>query len=218
MERFQVMKTTIMHESLWEMNRSIAEACLHHPFVRRLADGSLPVEKFKQYIAQDKFFLDAYAKAYAVACTKARNHEELKVFHELLGGVLKELKLHEGYSSKLDIVLKDIKPLKETKAYTDFLLLIAWEGTVGEILSAMTPCMRLYAFLGQKILNATPPPVLTHPYGNWIVNYGSSEFEGLTTRLESLLDLEKGHEQKLQKYYRHAMKCELDFFEGAWRS
>mgnify|MGYP001567477423 CR=1 FL=1 len=213
------MKTTIRHESLWEMNRGIAEACLHHPFVCRLADGSLPAEKFKQYIAQDKFFLDAYAKTYAVACTKARNHEDLKVFHELLGGVLKELKLHESYSSKLEISLKDVKPLRETKAYTDFLLLTAWEGTVDEILSAMTPCMRLYAFLGQKILNATPPPVLTtHPYRQWIVNYGAIEFGQLATRLESLLEMQKGDEEVLQRYYRHAMRCELNFFEGAWRS
>lgn len=213
-----MMKTTVRHESLWEMNKSIAEACLNHPFVRGLADGSLPTEKFKHYIAQDKFFLDAYGKAYAVTCAKARNHEELKVFHELLGGVLKELTVHEGYSSKLGIVLKDVKLLKETKAYTDFLLLIAWEGTVDEILSAMTPCMRLYAFLGREILNETPPPVLKHPYGEWIANYGSDEFNQLAGRLESLFDLQKGDEKKFQKYYGHAMQCELNFFEGAWRS
>jgi thiaminase/transcriptional activator TenA len=207
-----------MHESLWEMNKSIAEACLNHPFVRGLADGSLPAEKFKHYIAQDKFFLDAYAKAYKVAGAKGRNHEERKVFRELLSGVLKELKLHESYSSKLGIPLKDVKPLKETETYTDFLLLIAREGSVEEILSAMTPCMRLYAFLGQEILNGTPPPVLTHPYGDWIVNYGSGEFNQLAGRLESLLDMQKGDEQKLQKYYRHAMQCELNFFEGAWNS
>lgn len=211
------MKIMAMHQYLWEMNRDLAETCLHHPFVEQLADGSLPPEKFKRYITQDKFFLDAYAKAYAIACAKARNQGELTVFHELLGGVLKELNLHESYSTELGIQLEDVKPLKETRAYTDFLLLTAWEGTIEEILSAMTPCMRLYAFLGKEILEAKNPPS-THPYARWIVTYGAPEFEQLATRLESLLDLKKGDNEKLQRYYRHAMKCELDFFEGAWRS
>jgi thiaminase (transcriptional activator TenA) len=41
---------------LWSANQDLAEACLSHPFVRGLATGSLPLDSFRQYEAQDSFF------------------------------------------------------------------------------------------------------------------------------------------------------------------
>lgn len=44
-------------------------------------------------------------------------------------------------------------------------------------LAAMTPCMRLYAFLGkefQELLNANEE---SHPYQKWIDNYSSESFQ-----------------------------------------
>ena len=43
--------------TLWESNADLAGAALEHRFVRGLADGSLPVESFRSYVAQDAFFL-----------------------------------------------------------------------------------------------------------------------------------------------------------------
>ena len=57
----------MLHDSLWQQNTRVAEACLHHPFVRGLADGTLESETFKRYVAQDAFFLNAFARAYALA-------------------------------------------------------------------------------------------------------------------------------------------------------
>ena len=31
----------MLHEILWQQNVRLAEVCLHHPFVRGLADGTL---------------------------------------------------------------------------------------------------------------------------------------------------------------------------------
>jgi thiaminase len=47
----------MLHEILWQQNVRLAEACLHHPFVRRLADGTLEPEAFRRYVAQDGSFL-----------------------------------------------------------------------------------------------------------------------------------------------------------------
>jgi len=33
----------MLHEILWQQNVRLAEACLHHPFVRGLADGTVEV-------------------------------------------------------------------------------------------------------------------------------------------------------------------------------
>src|SRR5262245_704702 len=91
----------MLHEILWQQNVRLAEACLHHPFVRGLADGTLEPEAFRRYVAQDAYFLNAFARAYALAA----GEETLVSLCELLNGVLRELQLHAGYAKELKIEL-----------------------------------------------------------------------------------------------------------------
>jgi thiaminase len=84
----------MLDEILWQRNKHLAEACLHHPFVRGLADGTLYPEAFRRYIAQDAFFLNAFARAYALAAARSQDGETLISLCELLNGVLRELQLH----------------------------------------------------------------------------------------------------------------------------
>ena len=56
-----------LSESLWQRNRVLAKAALGHPFVQGIGDGSLSRESFAGYIAQDAFFLESFARAYALA-------------------------------------------------------------------------------------------------------------------------------------------------------
>ena len=136
---------------LWSANQDLAEACLSHTFVRGLATGSLPLDSFRQYVAQDSFFLEAFARAYASALALAPDREDLVAFYELIGGVLEELKLHGSYAARWGVDLSTVTPSAATLAYTDFLQLAARSGSLGQICAAMTPCMRLYAFLGQAL-------------------------------------------------------------------
>ncbi|MGH9425133.1 MAG: hypothetical protein ACRD2L_02350 [Terriglobia bacterium] len=52
-----------LHESLWERNRDIADACRKQRFVRGIAEGTLEEQIFCRYLAQDAFFLDSFARA-----------------------------------------------------------------------------------------------------------------------------------------------------------
>ena len=56
---------------LWQANQDLAEACLNHPFVQGIGDGSLPKANFAYYVGQDAFFLEAFARAYSIAAAKA---------------------------------------------------------------------------------------------------------------------------------------------------
>ena len=56
----------VLADRLWSDNSELAQAALAHPFVRGLANGGLPRNAFQFYVAQDAFFLEAFARAYAV--------------------------------------------------------------------------------------------------------------------------------------------------------
>jgi thiaminase/transcriptional activator TenA len=200
---------------LWQTHQDLAMACLRHPFVQGLGDGSLDPAKFSYYVGQDSFFLEAFARAYSVAAAKAPHWEVFQLFHQLADGVLEELRLHDNYAQGWGVDLGQVQPTSATRQYTDFLLNTAWTHDVATTAVAMAPCMRLYAFLGQS-LAANPRP--RHPYTDWVETYSSDQFEPLAERLEGFIDAYAADSELIRQTYRYAMTCELDFFTAAWRS
>src|SRR5438105_9686973 len=174
----------MLHDVLWRLNLRLAQSCLAHPFVRALGDGTLPAELFRSFIAQDAFFLRAFLKAYALGLARSET-ETMTSFYELMGGCLEELKVHRAFAAEAGIDLRSVVPNVACRAYTDFLLRTAWHTSLGETVAAMTPCMRLYAYLGEELV---PKCSQRHPYRRWIQAYGGEEFQRLAERLEALLD------------------------------
>jgi thiaminase/transcriptional activator TenA len=124
--------------------------------------------------------------------------------------------MHRGYAASLGIDLENVQPAVATTAYVEFLLHRAWHSGIGETIAAMTPCMRLYAYLGTELARAGDPGP-DHPYRDWIATYSGAEFQGLANRLEFLLDRFAEDTPAVRDAYRYAMRCELDFFDSAWR-
>ncbi|XP_047973220.1 bifunctional TH2 protein, mitochondrial isoform X2 [Salvia hispanica] len=155
---------------------------------------------------------------------------------ELRKNVLKELKMHDSSGDVWGFSLpKDITPNAATVKYTDFLLATA-SGKVDGIkapgklatpfektklaaytIGAMTPCMRLYAFLGKELQTLVDPNEGVHPYQKWIDNYSSDAFQAAALQTEDLLETLSvsltGEELDIiEKLYFHAMKLEIEFF------
>jgi thiaminase (transcriptional activator TenA) len=198
--------------TLWTANVDIAHACLQHPFVRGLSDGTLPITSFREYIAQDAYFLEAFARAYAYALAGSPDRHGLEAFNKLIAGVLDELTLHASYAERWQVNLAQVEALPATLAYTDFLLTTAATSSVGEICAAMTPCMRLYAYLGQT-LSAERISLARNPYREWVETYASADFQALAGTLEALLDRYAEDTPPIRAAYTRAMQLELGFFE-----
>lgn len=198
-----------LYQMQWNQNDDLIRKCVEHPFVQGLGDATLDLDAFRRYVAQDAFFLNAFAKAYALALAKSENIAQADVLHGFIGGVLDELKLHARYAASLDIDLENVRPFPETLAYTEFLQAIAWHGELPEILAAMAPCMTLYQHLGTSLL---PKVSESHPYKDWVESYSSPEFAKLCQNLECLLDEVASDTPSVRQAYRYAMQCEFDFF------
>ncbi|MBA3619778.1 MAG: TenA family protein [Actinomycetota bacterium] len=197
--------------ALWADNADLADAALQHGFVRGLADGSLPRQTFADYVAQDAFFLECFARGYALGVARSRDRMTLDAFADLLAGVREELHLHADYAERWTVDLAAVEPAPATLAYTDFLLATASLGGIGLICAAMTPCMRLYAHLGQRLAAEGA----SGPYEEWVTTYASSAFEALAARLETLLDEHARDTVEVRTAYRRAMQLEVDFFSAA---
>ena len=195
---------------LWSENADLAAEALAHPFVRGIADGSLAEALFAGYVAQDAFFLEAFARAYALGVARSPDRAALSAFADLLQGVREELRLHDGYAARWGIDLAAVRPAPATLAYTDFLLATAALGEIGLICAAMTPCMRLYAYLGRSLAGS-----VTGRYREWVDTYAAAEFEELAATLERLLDRYATDSPPVHAAYRRAMQLEVAFFAAA---
>ena len=196
--------------TLWQASSAAAERILAHGFVRGLGDGSLPVDCFKSYVAQDAYFLEAFARAYAFCLANSSTRDDLAEFADLIAGVRGELELHKSYAERWQVDLTAVVPLPATRAYVDFLLEIARRGELGETIAAMTPCMRLYAFLGRTLSGRTVAPL----YAEWVTAYADPGFEALAARLEALLDRHAADSTAVRANYARAMALEYGFFDA----
>lgn len=202
-------------KAMWERNLDTARACLAHPFVRGIADGALGLGSFKFYVGQDAFFLDSFCRAYALASAKAPDAEAMRSTVRFLEGALEELRLHEGYARRWGIDLKP-KPALFTRAYTDFLLRVAWSEPFHRVLAAMMPCMKLYFYLGCELKAETNP---NSPYADWVKTYSDPSFGKLVEEMEGLYDRTAPSLDPIaEENYRIAMELELAFFEQAYRA
>jgi thiaminase (transcriptional activator TenA) len=179
-------------EILYEKVSEIWKKTHHHPFVVGMGSGNLPAESFIRYMKQDYVFLIDYSKLFALGSVKARDIETMaafaKLLHETLNG---EMELHRQYAGKLGITntqLEETKPTPINLAYTRYMLNVAQNGSLEELISALLPCMWSYWEIGRMLAEKYPSSTEHLLYGNWIKMYSSSEFGELTTWLIDLLD------------------------------
>jgi thiaminase (transcriptional activator TenA) len=197
---------------LWAANADLAAEALAHPFVAGIGDGTLPRAAFAGYVAQDAFFLESFARAYAVGIAHSPDRATLDTFADLLAGVRQELALHAGFAARWGIDLAAVEPLPATLAYTEFLLSTAFLGGITLTAAAMTPCLRLYAHLGRSL-----SPEAAGEYAEWVTTYADPGFEELAATLERLLDRHAPDTPAVRTAYRRAMRLEVGFFDAAWR-
>ena len=200
------------------------EACLRHPFVTGIGDGTLDMEKFRYFMLQDYLYLFDYARVFALGVVKARDPELMRVFaanvDAILGG---EMKIHRAYMKRLDITEEQvfsIKPALANLSYTNYMLSVAQTGGPMEIVASILACSWSYAEIGQAL--AAIPGAAEHPfYGEWIQGYASEEYAATNQALIELMDslsADAGEEQLayLTDVFVNCSRYELGFWDMAW--
>ena len=209
-----------------ELRQSAApiwEADLRHPFVRGIADGTLPPDKFKFYLIQDYLFLLDYSRVFAYGVIKAPDEATMALFSQLLNETLNtEMDLHRGYCEKFGISAAEMEQAPvapTTHAYTRHVLNVAQSGTLAELIAGVLPCQWGYAEIGTTLAEqgGSPEPL----YQEWIEMYASDEFLALGKWLRSLLneltaESSSTEKERLKRHFLFSSRYEYLFWEMAW--
>jgi thiaminase/transcriptional activator TenA len=197
---------------------------LKHPFVRGLGDGTLPIERFRFYLAQDYVFLIEYCRVFALAAAKARDLQTIGVFTHLLDETLNiEMQLHRDYCERLGIAETDLEattPAPITHAYTRHLLTVAYSGTIAEIVAAVLPCQLGYGGIATALAGEGRGGANSN-YAEWIKTYSSPQFiagaEKLCCLLDDLTAERRARElAPLETLFLTSSRYEYLFWEMAW--
>jgi thiaminase/transcriptional activator TenA len=204
-------------------NATIWEAQHAHPFVRGIADGTLPDAVFAHFLAQDYVYLIAYARLLALGAARAPDLATMARFAELTQAILgEEMELHRSLCAQVGLdagALEATEPAPSTQAYTDFLLRTASLGDVAELAAALLPCMWGYAEIGERLARGPRPPVAR--YAQWIDTYADPGFQALSDWCRALVDdlgaqASGAQRERMAVAFRTCSRHELAFFHAAW--
>lgn len=211
---------TFCEEARQECNE-LWEASFEHPFVKGIADGTLPLDVFRFYVMQDAYYLTHFAKVQAIGAVKAKDLATTKSFaHHAEQTCEAELALHESFMELLGVTEADLErfePSPSAYAYVSHMYRAA-EGELADVLAAILPCYWLYHEIGERLKDAKPD----HPiYDRWIGTYGSEWFSELVNeqinRMNTLAEgLPEERRAELKNHFRRSSFYEWNFWQQAW--
>ncbi len=210
-------------DELFQSAKSIWDAGLEHPFVTGLADGSLDVERFKQWVLQDYLYLKEFARIFAWAVAKADNLEAMGWYAKVLDLTLNtEMSLHRSYAEQFGITAAQLEGQAmwpTTRAYTDFLLRVSADGDMLDLLAALLPCAWGYVYIARHLADGEAPA--DERYADWIAQYASDEFAEAADWLKNELNrlavgVTTEKMTRLTELFVLSSRYEWQFWEMCW--
>jgi thiaminase/transcriptional activator TenA len=202
-------------------------AGLHaHPFLRELAAGTLPIEKFRFYVEQNLQYLPEYARTIALGAAKADDVETMRLFsadhvnileseipenRELLRRVL-ELGAEDNGGARC------MAPANV--AYSGFLVSVASTGGPLEIMAAIVPCTWSYGDIASSLIDEGL--VHEHPvYAEWMRFFGEPAYGEIVATMQS--DFERlaagagpATIERLSEIFTMSVRLEHGFWDMAY--
>lgn len=212
-----------LRDDLWAVMEPVYKQILEHPFLTGLTDGSLPIDRFAYYIAQDASYLRDYARTLALVAAKAPREPDVAMFAAHAHGAIEvESQLHAGFVRDLSaehaqVLVTPVSPT--TLAYTSYLLRVCSQGDFAEALSAVLPCYWIYAEVGSALLERSSPQPL---FARWIETYGGDEFGAIVAAVLDTVDavgtsVSAAKVAAMREHVLTTSKYEWMFWDAGWR-
>jgi len=207
-------------ESAWQQGEPVYQKILQMPFIRELIAGTLDLEKFKFYIAQDSNYLEQFGRTLALIGARANAAEHVLRFIRFAeGAIVVEKALHASYFTEFGIEGK-VPVSPACHHYTNFLLKEAALSQVEVAMAAVLPCFWIYQKVGDYIY--AQPSRAKNPYQTWIDTYAGEEFGLRVQEAINICDAvattcTAAQQQMMTAAFVTACKLEWLFWDSAWR-
>ena len=198
-------------------------AYTRHAFVDGMGDGTLPQAAFRHYLVQDYLFLIQFARAYALAVTKATNLADMRACAAGMSAILDvEMDLHVGLCADWGITPRELEATREaraTLAYTRFVLDAGHRGDLLDLLTALSPCVVGYAEIGEALAGRPGALDEANPYRVWTAEYAGEAYRQVAGDAVALLDrlasetLTEARYPRLLELFTQATRLEADFWQ-----
>jgi thiaminase II len=151
----------------------------HHAFVRKIADGTLPVEQFRTYLIQDYLFLIQFARANALAANKSKDIADITRSAEIVRHIFTEMKLHIDYCAEYGLSREDIVNEEEKMActaYTRYVLDVGHSEDWFALQVALLPCLLGYGVIARRLFDDPGTKREGNKYWKWIETYVAADY------------------------------------------
>ena len=190
-----------------------------NPFLAELRKGTLPLEKFRYYLAQDYLYLEGFARTVAMALAKAPDARNVDLLSRRVVTPV-ERPMHRELMPLAGMSLRDLdskSPSPTNLAYVNHMLSTASLGGLGVTAAALLPCPWTYHEIG-----STLGPI-DHPvYSRWAEPYKSGFLGESTAAWRTFLDEEAAQagsreKEAMRRAFMTSIRYEYLFWDMAYR-
>ncbi len=204
-------------DEAWQAALPTYNAILELPFLKELAAGTLPMEKFIFYLRQDAIYIENYCKVLASIASRVADKAHTEAFlHYALDGVSVEKTMHETY-------LAPYGPA-DTEPSPTCLLYMSMQGAqatapVEVQAAAILPCFWVYLMAGRHIAATA---TADNPFAAWIATYSDPSFDVSNQQCIDICDAlaEKASPEvrrRMTEVFVLATKMEWMFWNSAYK-
>ncbi|MFD4459624.1 TenA family protein [Nocardia sp. NPDC058480] len=226
MLRAHTTSTDSFTARLWDQTKALRGAIDDLEFLRRLGEGTLPLEVFRTYIEQDSLYLTGYSKALAILAAKSPDPQTAAFWAtSSANAAAVESAMHDQLLTGGALPPRQGEPERSQTclAYVSYLIAAAATESYAVAAAAALPCFWIYAEVGRDLAESAAQVIAAdpaHPYAQWVTTYGAAEFQQSAATARALVDAAaesaSEHERAaMEKAFILAVRYELMFWDTA---
>lgn len=206
-------------QQVWRLSNRIYKDILNLEFISDLSDGSLDMDIFSRYIAQDEIYLGNYYRSMFALADMMDDQSDRELFLTFAqSGMEGEKAMHDLLIERHGMNI-NVKPSAVTAGYNNLIQSTIKSGNKYCALAVMLPCMWIYNQVGLYILKTSK--LENNPYKEWILEYGNKEFTTGVNRVLDIIDnwartADSDTLDEMNRLYLKAAEYEYAFWEYAY--
>lgn len=206
-------------------NQENWDAVVTHPFCSELAEGTLPLDKMRRYLAQDYCFIDNFVRLAASAIHHAPSLPDRLPLAHFLGVIAgPENTYFQRSFEALDVALIERENptlLEPTESFQELMIKTAESGCYGSMVAVLSVAEWSYLSWASPFSRAAE--ALPFYFGEWIELHCGDYFESVVEHLRLQLDhcytnADAAEKARIEVAFARTVELERSFFDTCYNS